>query len=337
MAFLDVWNNKENNVDNVMADDVNLLAEYISRNENNIEKIKQNIKNISYAEVDSFTSGYAVVTSSETTDSEGGPILTEYHWPVVAECSSVFGSISVTQTRFYNGKLERRVGTGSESSVAWGQWKEYLVDSKFVPSFDLVIDSDTDLSQYADQTISGKKIFFKKGQVSSSVINITFSSCVIYGNNKSFGTHGTVSYKYCIIYDLNSSPHYDDGTDPVSGQSIFEDCKIYGGSMSEYYEPSVARCRVHGCSFSALVMSVGTKDSIYDQCDFGNCYPLAMTGNTYNIFTNCYNMSGDYAPLTGECYFSGCRGSVMVSSSATVKPSTTTAFADHNFATLIIS
>lgn len=122
MAFLDVWNNKENNVDNVMADDVNLLAKYISRNENNIEKIKQNIKNISYAEVDSFTSGYAVVTSSETTDSEGGPILTEYHWPIVAEYSDTFGSISVTQTRFYNGKLERRVGTGSGSSVAWGQW-----------------------------------------------------------------------------------------------------------------------------------------------------------------------------------------------------------------------
>lgn len=78
--------------------------------------------------LDLFIKGIGLVTSSETIDSEWGPILTEYQWPVVAEYSDTFGSIAVTQTRFYNGKLERRVGTGSENAVAWGQWKEYLFD-----------------------------------------------------------------------------------------------------------------------------------------------------------------------------------------------------------------
>lgn len=111
------------------ADTVELLApemqSFLSRFSNLEDQV---IASLDMNGLDLFIKGIGLVTSSETIDSEWGPILTEYQWPVVAECSDTFGSIAVTQTRFYNGKLERRVGTGSENAVAWGQWKEYLFD-----------------------------------------------------------------------------------------------------------------------------------------------------------------------------------------------------------------
>lgn len=125
MAFLDVWNNKENNVDNVMADDVNLLAEYISRNENNIETIKQNIKNISYAEVDSFSSGYAVVEDTKTIDSSEGPILINFVYPLFAETVETFGNVEINQIRIYNGELQKRT-VGKE----WEKINTYSLEYK---------------------------------------------------------------------------------------------------------------------------------------------------------------------------------------------------------------
>lgn len=324
------------------ADTVELLApemqSFLSRFSNLEDQV---IASLDMNGLDLFINGIGVVTYVEAIDGPDRLIETEYKFPVVAESSECFGSLTITQTRFFNGKIEQRMGTGytgSEDGITWTQWEECFatnVDSKIVPSFDLVIDSDTDLSQYADQTISGKKIFFKKGQVSSGIVNIIFNSCVIYGNNQSFGTHGTLTYKGCTIYDLDSEAHYDDAMDPTTGYNVFENCKLYGGSISDWDNPSFSGCKVYGYSFVTGGMTVETKNSIYEQCDFGNCSPCVMTGNTYNIFTNCYNMNGIYA-LKGECYFSGCRGSVGVSSSATLKPSTTTAFADHNFATLTI-
>lgn len=125
MAFLDVWNNKVNNVDNVMADDVNLLAEYISRNENNIETIKQNIKNISYAEVDSFSSGYAVVEDTKTIDSSEGPILINFVYPLFAETVETFGNVEINQIRIYNGELQKRT-VGKE----WEKINTYSLEYK---------------------------------------------------------------------------------------------------------------------------------------------------------------------------------------------------------------
>ena len=125
MAFLDVWKNKENNVDNVMADDVNLLAEYISRNENNIEKIKQNIKNINYTEVDSFSSGYAIVEDTKTIESLEGPILINFVYPLFAETVETFGNVEIHQIRIYNGELQKRT-VGKE----WEKINTYSLEYK---------------------------------------------------------------------------------------------------------------------------------------------------------------------------------------------------------------
>ncbi|MBE7042458.1 MAG: hypothetical protein E7399_03075 [Ruminococcaceae bacterium] len=66
-------------------------------------------------QLDDFSSGFAIVSASETVDSEDGPIVSEFRYPLVAESEDIFGSLTVIQTRFYQGRVEQRqVG---------GKWK----------------------------------------------------------------------------------------------------------------------------------------------------------------------------------------------------------------------
>ena len=90
MSFSDVWLNRENNLDYVFAEDVNLFARYISKNENDIQTIKQNIKKINYYDIDSFQSGYAIVEETKSIDSPGGPILINSIYPLFAEMVETF-------------------------------------------------------------------------------------------------------------------------------------------------------------------------------------------------------------------------------------------------------
>lgn len=208
--------------------------------------------------------------------------------------------------------------------------------------YDIIIDSDTDLSQYAGQTISNKTIFFKGNQTPESSISITFSGCTIYGNNKTIGTLGILEFSNCHIYDLHVSPCviWADETNEYntsSGDCLFTNCCISGGSAFSYWDPNFSGCKVYHCSLQGYTPTIFVKDDIFIACNFNDASVTAMDGNTYNIFTNCTNLFSGHNPLTGQCFFSGCSGSVSVSSSATLKPSTTTAFSDINFADLTIS
>lgn len=208
--------------------------------------------------------------------------------------------------------------------------------------YDITIDSDTDLSQYAGQTISNKIIFFKGGQSTESSISITFNGCTIYGNRKTIGTLGNLIFTGCTIYDLNvmQCTVWGDETNDYTtsaGSCSFTNCSISGGAAFSYWDPSFSGCKVYHCSLEGYSPTIFAKDDIFMECDFNNASITVMDGNTYNIFTNCTNLSSGYSPLTGQCFFSGCSGSVLVSSSATLKPSTTTVFSDLNFADLTIS
>lgn len=211
-----------------------------------------------------------------------------------------------------------------------------------IPSnYDIVFNQDTDLSTYAGKTITGKTVFFQSSQSLESVVNITFSRCTIYGNGKAIGTLGLTKFTNCVMYDLNfSSPIiWGDETNDyttTAGSCSCTGCTIYGGSIWDYWDPGFSGCKVMNCAISGYGQTFSTKDSVYINCDFNSCGPAAMAENEYNIFTNCDHFGG-YSALTGQCYFSGCRGSVSVSSEAVLKPSTTTAFADQNFADLTIS
>ena len=290
-------------------------------------------------QANSFLKGVGLVTSSETQDSESGPIYTEYTWPVAAEYSDTFGSAAVTQVRFHKGNLEKRTGSGSASALTWTDWTSLIDDTPEPAAYDLIIDQDTDLSAYNGQTISGKTVFFKTSKSVESAINITFSSCVIYGNNKSIGTMGLIKFTSCTLYSLNVvsvTVWGEDGT-ATAGSSLFDSCVIYDGTINEYWDPNLSNCIVENCSLQGYGQHVYTENCTFIGCNFNQCGPAGQTSdnNQYNIFTDCYNFGG-WTSLTGQCYFGGCRGSVRVSSSATLKPSTSTAFADQNFASLTI-
>ena len=300
----------------------------------------QVIANLTETELASFVKGVGLVTSSETQDSESGPIYTEYTWPVAAEYSDTFGSAAVTQVRFHKGNLEKRTGSGSASALTWTDWTSLIDDTPEPAAYDLIIDQDTDLSAYAGQTISEKTVFFKASKSVESAINITFSNCVIYGNSKSIGTMGLTKFTSCTLYSLNVNPPvvYGDETNDyttTAGSCSFDYCTIYDGYIFSYWDPNLSNCIVENCSLSGYGHSVYTKNSTFIGCNFNYCGPNAMEGNQYNIFTDCSNFGG-WTSLTGQCYFGGCGGNVMVSSSATLKPSTSTAFADQNFASLTI-
>lgn len=105
---------------------------------NEIESFLQLIKNpensvvhqITESEIDDFTHGFAVVSAMESKESEGGPILTEYRYPLLAESEDLFGNVTVFQTRFFKGNLEQR--------VVGGEWNSLSVDlSDYVTESDL--------------------------------------------------------------------------------------------------------------------------------------------------------------------------------------------------------
>ncbi len=78
----------------------------------------QIIEHITEAETDYFTYGFAVVTAIESEDSEGGPIFTEYHYPLLAESEDLFGNVTIRQTRFFKGNLEQRTVGGEWTSLS---------------------------------------------------------------------------------------------------------------------------------------------------------------------------------------------------------------------------
>lgn len=80
------------------------------------ERLEELFQPITEADAEGLESGYAIVTGSKTTDSEGGPILTEYRYPLAAGREDTFGSVTVWQVRLYGGELQKR--------TLGGEWKK---------------------------------------------------------------------------------------------------------------------------------------------------------------------------------------------------------------------
>lgn len=103
---------------------------------NEIESFLQLIKNpensvvhqITESEIDDFTHGFAVVSAMESKESEGGPILTEYRYPLLAESEDLFGNVTVFQTRFFKGNWEQRV-VGEEWNSLSVDLSDYVTES----------------------------------------------------------------------------------------------------------------------------------------------------------------------------------------------------------------
>ncbi|MDY4977190.1 MAG: hypothetical protein SO147_09890, partial [Clostridia bacterium] len=161
--------------------------------------------------LDLFIKGIGLVTSSETTDSEFGPISTEYQWPVVAEYSDTFGSITATQTRFYNGKLERRVGTGSENAVAWGQWKEYLFD---------VLNELTTVYRYKG-SVDNVTLLPEQGQRVGDVYNVVMEGLVT--RQRKLIPLSYVSFEYDSNAGLYSATYnYDSSAYSLENDEVYD-------------------------------------------------------------------------------------------------------------------
>ncbi|MBE7042151.1 MAG: hypothetical protein E7399_01470, partial [Ruminococcaceae bacterium] len=61
------------------ANEIESFLKLIAKPENSV------VHQISESEVDIFSEGYAIVSSSVTTDSDDGPILSDYKYPLIAE------------------------------------------------------------------------------------------------------------------------------------------------------------------------------------------------------------------------------------------------------------
>lgn len=198
-------------------------------------------------------------------------------------------------------------------------------------NFDIVLSTSTAMKAYENQTISGKTIFFQTNQTITSEQTFQFSHCVIYGNGKLLDFQGSAEFTDCEIYDLN--------VNTTGGTAIYTGCSIYSGQISVSFSPGFTNSHLSNCIIASGDSTIYTINSIYHQCDMCGGSPYvdqyADVQNEYNYFVNCIQMSGYYA-ITGKCFFSGCDGSVLVADSATLKPGTTTAFSDQNFATLTI-
>lgn len=117
------------------ANEIESFLQLIKTPENSV------IHQITESEIDGFSEGYAIVTAIESEDSEGGPIVTEYHYPLIAERVDLFGNVRINQIRFYNGILQQRmVGeewvdfTGGSVVTDALTYKGSLESTSFLPS-----------------------------------------------------------------------------------------------------------------------------------------------------------------------------------------------------------
>ena len=232
----------------------------------NLISFPEEVKQLRENELSALLSGYAFVESSETIDSEGGPIVTTSAWPVIAEQRSTFGSVAVTQTRIHNGCLERREGYIADGIVSsWSPWENYLSqildDLSTIYRYMGTLKTCADLPDHAD--VGNVWNIEQKSYITDQVISIQNATC-------SFSPDGSDDPVIGVTYHLSESlghtgTHFIRMYDSKDNKAVKWERRVTVTENSIYFSFKQSE----GCDFHYDGTPVNTYLSFIDHPEYG--------------------------------------------------------------------